>query len=139
MAASAASWPLRLDDVGLRVDNRLGLCGVKQVYVACVKAGSQLTGPFPVPADGHCLVRFRPGSRLRTDIALRREREAAVGVNEGCVVAWVIIGIAGQDVEHDARELPLSRRNVPAGVFSQLRAALRPSERVRAFPVAGQV
>src|ERR1700679_401254 len=78
--------PLSLDDIDLGVDDRLRLRGVKQVNLARRQACGQVTGPFPAPAYGHCLVRLRDRSWLGADVIGGSECEAAVGVDESRVI-----------------------------------------------------
>lgn len=101
--------PVGVDCGDLPIDDLVGLLGRQVVVVSMGDTARNLAQAVPVGPEGHRLGGLSARTGLWADVVRRRERQVRA-VPEGRVVAAVVVGVAHQDVEDDAREQFPQRR-----------------------------
>src|SRR5680860_1103866 len=108
--------PVGLDDVDLVINDLLGIGPREVVYGSAVDAPRDLAVTPSVLADGHHLLSFAARPRVRADVVCRCQREQFT-VPERRLIARVVVGVRGEDVEGDPCE-EVSERGVRIGEAS---------------------
>ena len=105
--------PVGMNRGDLLVDDLPGLMGGQVVVASMGDTARDLAQAVPVGSEGHRLGGLSARAELWADVVCRRERQIGA-VPEGGVVAGVVVGVADEDVEDDARE-HLPQRRVSVG------------------------
>ena len=98
-----------LEDGDLAFKNIPGLVGCEQKVVGGGQAGFQLA-EIAIPRDEHGLGGFLSGTSLGADIVGWGEAEI-FSVPKCSMIAGVVVGVAAEDIEHEAGE------DLPEGFF----------------------